>query len=95
MKKTILKIGILLIGFLLIYVYDYFDKTAANSGGYSGSIPVDFVLNIIWGLVWCLLIFIEILISFLTGKNKESRKINVFLITVGVIILIVYLLMEK
>ncbi|KFF13501.1 hypothetical protein IW15_06850 [Chryseobacterium soli] len=96
MKKYLaVRIGIALIGFVLIYCYAHWDSwfhTHQSIGGNDGmSIPMDLVLNISWGALWCLFILIEMIVSFFTGRNKENRSINVVLLIAGIIFLGIYI----
>lgn len=97
MKKYLaVRIGLLLIGFLLIYIYahwdSWFNPPHQSIGGNDGmSIPVDLVFNICWMAIWCLLIFIELLVSFFTSRNKEYRTTNMLLIVGGIILLATYI----
>ncbi|MBL1219984.1 hypothetical protein JET18_03990 [Chryseobacterium sp. L7] len=84
MKKHLaIRTGILLSGFLLIYIYDKWDSwfgSTQSIGGNSGmSIPMDFVLNVCWAALWCLFLLIEIIVSFFTG-NRKYRGVNLILI---------------
>jgi hypothetical protein len=95
-KHLIIRIVLLLIGFLLIYIYVHWDAwfspQQVNIGGNSGmSIPMDLVLNVCWMAIWCLLLFIEVIVSFFSSQNKENRITNILLIIVGIILLAAYI----
>lgn len=94
-KYLIIRTAVLLIGFLLIYCYDHwafwFDGHQSIGGNDGMSIPVAFVLNICWMALWSLFIFIELLVGFFTGRNKENRITNIVLVIVGVILLAIYI----
>lgn len=95
-KYLIVRVALLLIGFLSIYIYSnwdsWFNPQQVNIGGNSGmSIPMDLVLNVCWMAIWCLLLFIELIVSFFTSRNKENRVTNIILIMVGIILLAVYI----
>ncbi|MCS3870946.1 cytochrome c biogenesis factor [Chryseobacterium ginsenosidimutans] len=98
-KHLIIRIALLLIGFLLIYCYVHWDSwfhPHPSIGGNSGmSIPMDLVLNVSWMAIWCLLLFIELIVSFFTAKNKENRITNIILIITGIILLVIYILNIK
>ncbi|MFP3597461.1 hypothetical protein [Chryseobacterium sp. SIMBA_029] len=96
MKKHLaVRIGIALIGFVLIYCYAHWDSwfnPRQSIGGNDGmSIPMDLVLNISWGVLWCLFILIEMIVSFFTGRNKENRSTNGILLIAGIIFLGIYI----
>lgn len=96
MKKHLaIRIGVLLIGFLLIYCYAHWDHwfhPHQSIGGNDGmSIPMDLILNICWMTIWCVLLFIELLVSFFTSRNKEYRTTNIILVMVGIILLATYI----
>lgn len=96
MKKHLaVRIGIALIGFVLIYCYTHWDSwfnPHQSIGGNDGmSIPMSLVLNLCWGALWCLFILIELIVSFFTGRNKENRSINVILLIAGIIFLGIYI----
>jgi len=78
-KHLIIRVALLLIGFLLIYIYAHWDSwfyPHQSIGGNDGmSIPMDLVLNVGWMAVWCFLLFIELIVSFFTSRNKENRVI--------------------
>ncbi|SHM50604.1 hypothetical protein [Chryseobacterium polytrichastri] len=100
MKKYLaIRVGLLLIGFLLIYCYAHWDSwfhPHQSIGGNSGmSIPMDLILNICWMAIWCLLLFIELLVSFFTSRNKEYRMTNIILVIAGIILLATYILNIK
>jgi hypothetical protein len=59
------------------------------------SIPVNLVLNVCWMAIWCLLLFIELIVSFFTARNKENRITNIILIISGIILLVIYILSIK
>lgn len=95
MKKHLaIRIAILLAGFLLIYVYDHWDSwfnEVHSIGGNSGmSIPMDFVLNVCWTVLWCLFLLIEIIVSFFKG-NREYRGTNFILILSAIVLLAIYI----
>jgi cytochrome c biogenesis factor len=98
-KHLIIRTALLLIGFLLIYMYVHWDSwfdPHQSIGGNSGmSIPMDLVLNSCWMAIWCLLLFIELIVSFFTSRNKENRITNVILIVMGIILLAVYIFSFK
>jgi len=96
MKKHLaVRIGIALVGFVLIYCYTHWDSwfnPRQSIGGNDGmSIPMDLVLNISWGALWSLFILIELIVSFFTGRNKENRSTNVILLIAGIIFLSIYI----
>lgn len=97
-KHLALRIGILLSGFILIYIYDHWDSwfhPVQSIGGNSGmSIPMHLVLNICWMAGWCLLLLIEIVAGFFT-KNHRNRSTNLILIASGIALLIIYILSIK
>ncbi|MCJ8154057.1 hypothetical protein MKJ01_09830 [Chryseobacterium sp. SSA4.19] len=99
-KHLIIRVALLLIGFLLIYIYvhwdSWFNPQQINIGGNSGmSIPMDLVLNVSWMAIWCLLLFIEVIINLFLSGNKENRITNIILIAVGIILLAAYILSIK
>jgi hypothetical protein len=99
-KHLIIRVAFLLIGFLLIYIYvhwdAWFNAQQVNIGGNSGmSIPMDLVLNVCWMVIWCLLLFIEVIVSFFSSRNKENRITNIVLIVVGIILLAAYIFSIK
>jgi hypothetical protein len=98
-KHLIIRVSLLLIGFLLIYCYAHWDSwfhPHQSIGGNDGmSIPMDLVLNVSWMAIWCLLLFIELIVSFFTSRNKENRITNIILIITGIILLVVYILSIK
>ncbi|MEI7487156.1 MAG: hypothetical protein WCJ72_07050 [Chryseobacterium sp.] len=98
-KHLIIRVALLLIGFLLIYTYAHWDSwfhPHQSIGGNDGmSIPMDLVLNIGWMAIWCVLLFIELIVSFFTSRNKENRVTNIILIVVGIILLAVYIFSIK
>ncbi|WP_223605983.1 hypothetical protein [Chryseobacterium sp. OSA05B] len=97
-KHLALRVGILLLGFILIYVYDHWDSwfhPVQSIGGNSGmSIPMHLVLNVCWTALWCLLLLIEIVVSFFT-KNNKNRSTNLILIVSGIVLLIIYIMSIK
>lgn len=97
-KHLALRIGILVAGFILIYVYDHWDSwfhPVQSIGGNSGmSIPMNLVLNICWIILWCLWLLIEIVVSFFS-KNIKNRNTNLILILSGIALLIMYILNIK
>lgn len=54
------------------------------------SIPMDFVLNVCWIVLWCLFLLIEIIVSFFKG-NRENRGANFILILSAVVLLVIYI----
>lgn len=97
-KHLVLRIGILVAGFILIYVYDHWDSwfhPIQSIGGNSGmTIPMNLVLNICWMALWCLLLLIEFVVSFFT-KNNKNRIANLILIFSGIVLLVIYILKIK
>ncbi|KQT21561.1 hypothetical protein ASG22_15510 [Chryseobacterium sp. Leaf405] len=98
-RHLIIRVALLLIGFLLIYIYAHWDSwfhSHQSIGGNDGmSIPMDLVLNVGWMTVWCFLLFIELLVSFFTSRNKENRVTNIILIMVSIILLALYIFSIK
>ncbi|SHE82419.1 hypothetical protein [Chryseobacterium sp. OV279] len=97
-KHLAVRVGILLLGFVLIYVYDHWDSwfhPVQSIGGNSGmSLPMDLVLNLCWIVLWCLWLLIEIIAGFFT-KNNKNRSTNLILIASGIVLLIIYILSIK
>ncbi|SFN09577.1 hypothetical protein SAMN05421594_0986 [Chryseobacterium oleae] len=97
-KHLALRVGILLLGFILIYVYDQWDSwfhPVQSIGGNSGmSIPMHLVLNVCWIALWCLFLLMEIVVSFFT-KNNKNRSTNLILIGSGIVLLIMYIMSIK
>ncbi|MCT2561531.1 hypothetical protein [Chryseobacterium herbae] len=97
-KHLVIRVAILIVGFILIYVYDHWDSwfnPVQSIGGNSGmSIPMDLVLNVCWIVLWCLLLLIEIIAGFFT-KNNKNRSTNLILMASGIALLIIYILSIK
>ncbi len=94
-KYLIIRIGVLFLGFLLIYMFDHWDSwfnESTSIGGNSGmSIPIGYFLNIGWIILWSLFFLIEILlIYFKTSGDKRKISYNLILILVGVILFLIY-----
>ncbi|KMQ65442.1 hypothetical protein ACM46_05970 [Chryseobacterium angstadtii] len=98
-KHLGIRIGVLVLGFLLIYIYDnwdsWFGAPVQSIGGNSGmSIPMNLVLNVCWILLWCFWNLVEIIVSFFT-KNETNRMTNFILMLSGIALLIIYILSIK
>lgn len=95
-KHFIIRISLLLLGFLLIFIYTNWDSCfnpQQSIGGNSGmSIPENLVYNIGWMMIWCFLLFLEIMISFFSAKNTSNRIWNAWLIFGGIVSLVIYVL---
>lgn len=94
-KHLIIRIALLLIGFLLIYIYSNWDSwfnPRPSIGGNDGmSIPMNLVLNLGWIVSWCFLLFIEMLVIFFQPKRDNKTAIaNIILLSSGIILLIIY-----
>jgi hypothetical protein len=94
-KHLIIRLGILVVGFLLIYIFDHWDSWFNDSGSIGGnsgmSVPIGYFLNLGWIFLWCLFLFIEILVTFFkTSVDKRKRGYNLILILLGIILFIVY-----
>ena len=97
MKRHItIRVSILLLGFLLIFIYikwdSWFNPHQSIGGNNGMSISEHSVYNIFWIISWCFLIFLEILISLFTSKNRLNRKYNVLLLLGGIVFLVIYIL---
>ncbi|RBQ01931.1 hypothetical protein [Pedobacter miscanthi] len=94
-KHLIIRISILVVGFLLIYLYDHWDSWFDNNGSIGGnsgmSVPIGYFLNLGWIFLWCLYLLIEIFISyFRKGSDKTKRMYNAVLIVLGIMLFIIY-----
>lgn len=99
MKKHLaIRIGILFFGFLLIYIYDHWDSwfnDFRSIGGNSGmTIPIYFVLIVCWTVVWCFLLLIEVMITYI-HKNKQKRIANLITVAISFLLLIIYIQQVK